>query len=231
MEGCMMPSCVSDLELLSTAFLHPTITIPTYMIPISLPLDRSMQRARQFLIFLPPGIEPWEILFSRSVSSDPEPFFDNLPARLEAQQSHVQNMYTCNYNQPLLFVNNLIPEYDPIATGHRIDDAVSHSVSALWSNYPQIINNPPGECLPDGNQNSIKEIFSGIMDQRDAGMHFDSQNVQSPPNAAAAASQQSELMFWMPPNIPHDFVPAPSLPEYDIRFAEPATLVAPPTPY
>ncbi|KAF8471050.1 hypothetical protein BDZ91DRAFT_717486 [Kalaharituber pfeilii] len=94
-----------------------------------------------------------------------------------------------------------------------------------------MVNHPMGEWFLDESQQSTEETFSSIIDQRDASTHFDNQTAQLIPNAAAAASQQSELMFWMSPNIPHNFVPAPSLPEYGVRFEEPATLSAPPTPY
>ncbi|KAF8471054.1 hypothetical protein BDZ91DRAFT_791224 [Kalaharituber pfeilii] len=234
MEGRMMPFCEPGSQLLSTALLPLTFTNATLMFTTSIPLGPSMQGASQFLIFLPPGIEPWGII-CRTVPGDPETLLDNLPAGLEDQQFHVRDIHTWNCNQAPPLVNTSFPEYDPITTSNTIDNSVSNHVSsavpAPWSNYLQIVNHPMGECLPYGNRDSTEEIFSGIMDQRDMGMHFNSQNAQLTPNAVAAASQPSELIFWMSPNIPHNFVPAPSLPEYDIRFEEPVTLTAPPTPY
>ncbi|KAF8471039.1 hypothetical protein BDZ91DRAFT_760749 [Kalaharituber pfeilii] len=91
-------------------------------------------------------------------------------------------------------------------------------VPAPSSHYPQMVNSPMPECLPDANQDSFES---------DGSASFDIQNPQPILNAAAAASQQSQVMSWMSPNVPHNFVPAPSLPEYAIRF-EPATFAPPP---
>ncbi|KAF8471051.1 hypothetical protein BDZ91DRAFT_791222 [Kalaharituber pfeilii] len=226
-----MPAFEPALELLSTGLLPLTVTNTMFMTPTAISLSPSMQRASQFLIFLPPGIGLRGILVSRTISGGVESFLDNVPATLEDQQSDVQNIYTCNCNQPLALVNDPFPHYDKLITSDTIDgsifDGVSSAIPPPSGSHPQILNSM-GECLLKENQKSTEELLSGIIEPRDPGTTFDNQNAQPISNAAVSASQQSQVMFWMSPDIPHDFVPAPSLPDYGIRFEEPVIFATSP---
>ncbi|KAF8471040.1 hypothetical protein BDZ91DRAFT_760750 [Kalaharituber pfeilii] len=192
------------------------------MTATAISLVPSTQGASQFLIALPPGFEPRGILCSRTVTGSPETSSNNQLGRAGDQQSHAENAYA--YNDPF-------PEYDAVIASGGIFDSVFNDVfpvvPAPSSHYPEMVNHPIPQYLLDENQNGIEEIVSSMIDQSIPNTFFDSQNPQPTLNAAAAASQQSEIILWMSPIVPHNFVPAPSLPEYDIRFEESA-IFAPP---
>ncbi|KAF8475111.1 hypothetical protein BDZ91DRAFT_712447 [Kalaharituber pfeilii] len=231
MEARTMRNYKPGLELLSTPVLPLTVTNPTVTTPTAISLGTSIQGGSQFLISFPPGVEPQGILCSWTVTRSPESSLNILPGGAEVQQSFMENVYTYNCNQLPASGNDPFPGYDTIINSNGIYDSVFNDVfpvvPAPSSHYPPMVNYPMPEYLPDANQNSIGEIVSGIINQRDASAHFNSQNSHPIPNAAAAASQQSQVMSWMSPIVPHNYVPAPSPPEYAIRF-EPAIFAPPP---
>ncbi|KAF8471046.1 hypothetical protein BDZ91DRAFT_717463 [Kalaharituber pfeilii] len=200
-------------EQLSVGFLPLTVTNLT-MTPTAIPLGPSLQGTSQFLIVFPPGIEPRGILYSQQDIAE--------------GLSYEPIVYT--HNQPLTLADQF-PEHDMLIPGDTISNPVFDNLFSAapepCSSYPEVVDHPIAECFLDENRNSTEpEWFSLFMGQRDAGAHFDGQNTQPTLNAAAAASQQAEGIFWMSPNIPHDFVPAPSFPEDGIRFEEPAMFAA-----
>ncbi|KAF8475119.1 hypothetical protein BDZ91DRAFT_712465 [Kalaharituber pfeilii] len=204
-------------------FLPLTIT-NLALIPIAIPLGPSLQGTSQFLTLLPPGIELWGILYRWAMWGGGWHGQQDVASGL----SYEPTMYTCNQLPNLA---NPFPEHDMTIPGDTISDLgfgnMFSAVPEPFSDYPEMVHYPIADCLLDANHDSTEpEIFSGIMDQRDTSMQFDSQNAQ--PILDAAPSQQSQVIFWMSPNIPNDFVPAPSLPEYGIRFEEPTIFMAPP---
>ncbi|KAF8475129.1 hypothetical protein BDZ91DRAFT_712529 [Kalaharituber pfeilii] len=212
-------------EQLPVGFLPLTVTNLT-MTPTAIPLGPSLQGTSQFLIVFPPGIEPRGILYSRSMGGR-----ENLSDNLLSQQDMAEGL---SY-EPIVYTHNQPPtlahQYDMIFPGDTISNPVFDNLFSAApepsSNYPEVLNHPIAECFLDENRNSTEPEWSSLfMGQRDAGTHFDGQNTQPTLNAAAAASQQAEGIFWMSPNIPHDFVPAPSFPEDGIRFEEPAMFAA-----
>ncbi|KAF8475127.1 hypothetical protein BDZ91DRAFT_789380 [Kalaharituber pfeilii] len=226
MEAFMMPTCQPDLELESTALFPLTVTNPTFIFPTAIALGPSIQGASQFLICIPPGFEPRGIVCSRTTLGGPETLSDTVPGILGGQHSYAQNRYTCACNQLPVLVNDLFPGYEMIVTGDTIYESVFDglfsAVPAPSNNYPEMVNYPMSECLLDENQSSpALETFNRIIDQRDDHIHFDGQNAPPIPHAAPLASPQSSGILWMSPNIPNDFVPAPSFPENGIRFEEP----------
>ncbi|KAF8471029.1 hypothetical protein BDZ91DRAFT_791195 [Kalaharituber pfeilii] len=193
------------------------------MIAPAIALDPGLQRANQFLILLPPGIEPRRILYSRTVSEGHETFSDNPSSGSHHQQEFARalpNMYICSQ---LPIQDSQFPGLDTLVTdvsiSNTIFDNIHSAVPPPCITCPQVINDLIEYSLHESQESS--EIFSSTMDHKDDLTHFHSQNAQSVLNAAAAASQQPQVMCWMSPNIPNDFVPAPSCPEYEIRFEEP----------
>ncbi|KAF8475114.1 hypothetical protein BDZ91DRAFT_789363 [Kalaharituber pfeilii] len=231
MDARSMRNCELGTELLPATFWPLTVANPTFVAPTAIALGPSMQGESQFFVLLPPGIELRGILCSRTVTGIPETSSNNLPGTLGVQQAHVENVYTYNCNQPPAAVNDPFPGYDTIFNSNGIYDSVFNNVfpvvPAPGSHYLQMVNSPMPECLLNENQNGIEEMASSMIDQSVPSTFFDSQNPQHILNATAAASQQSERIFWVSPNLPHNFVPAPSLPEYDIKFDE-STIFAPP---
>ncbi|KAF8471042.1 hypothetical protein BDZ91DRAFT_791205 [Kalaharituber pfeilii] len=215
MEAQTMQNCEPGLELLSTAVLPLTVTDPTVTTPTAISLGQSMQGARQFLILLPPGVEPQGILCSRTVMESSVTSSNNLPGGVEVPQPHAQNVNTYNCNQLPALVNDPFPGYGTIITSDRNHDSdfnnLSPAVPDPSSHYLEMVNYAMHECLPDVNQNGIEDIVSSMMDQSNLSTHFDSQNPQPIFNAAAAASQQSEIILWMSPMfrmtscLPHHF--------------------------
>ncbi|KAF8475117.1 hypothetical protein BDZ91DRAFT_789366 [Kalaharituber pfeilii] len=226
-----MPTFEPDLEPLSTAPLPVTIINPSFMSPMAITLGPNMQGTNQFLIFLPQGIELRGILCGWSASIGFETSSDNLSGGLEDQHLYARNAYYSNGNQPPVLNNHPFHEYDTIVIGDTTYDPVPNDVfSAVpgpCNNNQEMANDPTVECLLDDNPNTTGEILSGIVDQRDANTHFASQNDLSILNAESAASQKSQVTFWMTPNIPDNFVPAPPPPEFGIRFEEAANFTAP----
>ncbi|KAF8471061.1 hypothetical protein BDZ91DRAFT_760765 [Kalaharituber pfeilii] len=78
------------------------------------------------------------------------------------------------------------------------------------------------------NQESDEGVFSGIIDQGHVGTQLDWHASRfTLDSGTVPGSQRPQEMFWAPSDVPQDFIPAPPLPEYNVRFQAPVTLPAP----
>ncbi|KAF8454101.1 hypothetical protein BDZ91DRAFT_842239 [Kalaharituber pfeilii] len=188
------------------AWLFPhTIANRTFMSPSVVALGRSMQGTSVFMIVTQSGIQLLETVLRGTISAGPETVWDSLSCGPDNQEGFER-----------------VRSYAPtMLTGNEI-----HNSDLNNTNYPQMVNHL-AVVSRNENQENAGEMFN-IMGQEDLGTHVDWQGAQLLPNASTAASQQPQAIFWDPPNVPNDFVPAPVWPSYNITFNEPVIFTAPP---
>ncbi|KAF8471080.1 hypothetical protein BDZ91DRAFT_791272 [Kalaharituber pfeilii] len=223
-----MEDCEARLDVFSAEFLPLAVPDPTPIIPTAITLDSTEQQTS--LIVLPPGVDLLGIICRRTMSAGTKTISDSLLHWHDVHLGSTRNAlyftpHTCipNLNQlPTPLCHN--PEHATNITSNTIHHSVLNemfsAVPAPYNNYPQIVHDydPMAEGAMDENQGS---------DLQNIGMHLDRQDAPSLLNVAISQLKERQVIFWMPPQVPHDFVAAPMLPGYDIKFEEPAIFADP----